>query len=96
MNNKQIIAETAISAGIYTKEQVDDFIRNGKDVPLHTSKGWKSRGNYIIKKGEHGVEAKLWKKKENEEDRKKGNPDSDFFHVKAFLFSENQVEIDEE
>lgn len=97
MTNEQIIADVAISAGIYTAEEIEAFIEEGKEIPLHTFKGWLSRGNYRVKAGEHGIETRLWKKKErkksdseNEEDDKRN-----FYLAKAFLFSENQVVLED-
>ena len=99
MNNVEIIAKEAISAGLYTNEEIEELIKNGKEVPLHTLKGWEARGNYKIKAGSHGIETKLWKikdKKENqdENDSKDENENEKLkFHlVKAVLFYENQVE----
>lgn len=85
MTNAQIIANIAVS--LYGEAAVADMIENGVDIPLHTMKGWESRGEYKVKKGEHGIETKLWKRKKNTEDDGK-----EFYLAKAFLFSKEQVE----
>ena len=101
MTNEQIIAEIAIS--IYGEDVVMDLIEHGKDIPLHTYQGWNQRsgGKLRVKKGEHGIECKLWKKK-NRKDNKEESSDSeedssvpsdrDFYLCKAFLFRADQVE----
>ena len=83
MTNEQIIADAAVSAGLYTSEEIKEFIDDGKDIPLHTVSGWSARGEYRIKPGEHGIETRLWKKRKDE----------GFYLSKAYLFSENQVEL---
>ena len=66
------------------------------------------RGPYKIKKGEHGLETKLWRKRKRKADEKnsKKNEESDaetadnnkdFYLCKAFLFRDDQVEkVDKE
>jgi len=44
MTNEQIIANVAISEGIYTEEEVNNMIEVGKEIPLHTLQGWNARG----------------------------------------------------
>lgn len=61
MTNEQIIAE--IAASIYGEDVVTDMIQNGEDIPLHTVIGWSQRGPFRVKKGEHGLETRLWKKR---------------------------------
>ena len=100
MTNEQIIANTAVAAGIYTEEEIEAFYEAGKEVPFHTLKGWAARGNYRVKAGEHGVEALLWKKKDrnSSEDMEEVSRedtegrDNDFYLVKSYLFSVDQVE----
>lgn len=98
MTNKQIIMEIAFQ--VYGEKSVMQMLENGQEIPLHTMKGWAQRGPYRIKKGEHGIETKLWRKKKNkeqsgEEDQKadtKGNENCDFYLCKSFLFRGDQVE----
>ena len=98
MTNEQIIAD--IAASIYGEDAVMDMIENGEDIPLHTVKGWAARGPYRIKKGEHGIETKLWKKrkKKNQEessDQEESEDDRhnrDFYLAKAYLFTADQIE----
>ncbi len=97
MTNAQIIADVAITMGIYTENQIEEFIKAGREIPLHTYQGWASRGNYKVKKGEHGVETRLWRRKVKT-DKIKDNeePVLEYYLAKAFLFSERQVEKVEE
>ena len=104
MTNEQIIANVAST--IYGEDEVNKMIENGEDIPLHTLKGWEELGNrkgikYKIRKGEHGIECRLWKKKKKKadsEDDKKDCQESliksnrDFYMCKSFLFSGEQVE----
>ena len=98
MTNEQIIAD--IAARIYGEDAVTDMIENGEDIPLHTVKGWVARGPYRIKKGEHGLEARLWKKRKrkdkdastDEEQPAEEASNGDFYMAKAFLFRVDQVE----
>lgn len=74
---------------------------------LHTFQMWKSLG-FKVKKGEHGIETRLWKyNPKNKEQNKKDMPeDADeetkkkynngFYLAKAFLFTKSQVERIEE
>ncbi len=101
MTNQQIIAD--IASSIYGEDAVIRMIENGEDIPLHTVKGWNSRGPYRIKKGEHGIETRLWKKRKKKntdtlvEDENAGETGSDDFYLaKAFLFRKDQVEIVDE
>ncbi|MBQ8946461.1 MAG: hypothetical protein IJ058_06540 [Lachnospiraceae bacterium] len=96
MTNEQIIAD--IAATIYGEDTVMTMLATGEDIPLHTLKGWAARGPFRIKKGEHGLETKLWKKRkdkvassdENENTEEATN--RDFYMAKAFLFRADQVE----
>lgn len=94
MTNEQIIAD--IAASIYGEETVASMIANGEDIPLHTVKGWNERGSYHVKKGEHGIQTRLWKKRKGKKslDVEKGDNkvDNNFFLAKAFLFRADQME----
>lgn len=103
MTNEQIITEIAMQ--VYGEDTVMEMIQNGIEIPLHTLQGWASRGPYKIKKGEHGIETRLWKKKKkkgtkNEEVNENSNNDNeeistnrDFYLCKSFLFRHDQVEL---
>lgn len=104
MTNEEIIAGVAISEGIYTKEEISEMIEAGKEIPLHTLSGWAARGKRIgktikIKKGEHGIETRLWKKKDKKaktEDESADEQDllhREFYLAKSYLFRLDQVEI---
>ena len=96
MTNEQIIADVAITSGIYTAEEVEEMVESGREIPLHTIKGWDARGRKI-KVGEHGIETKLWKKKSKKDGQENDSEvtDKDFYLAKAFLFTKDQVEIKE-
>lgn len=95
MTNQQIIADIAIS--IYGEDAVTSMINNGEDIPLHTLKGWTARGDYKVKKGEHGIETRLWKKRKKRENTETDEEsDGEFYLTKAFLFRREQVETLEE
>ncbi len=69
MTNEQIIQEIAIQ--VYGEDAVMEMLEEGIEIPLHTVQGWASRGPYKIKKGEHGIETRLWKKRKRKDNEKK-------------------------
>ena len=93
MNNKKIIAQIAINQGIYSEEELEDMLSNGQEIPLHTYKGWKDRG-MTVRKGERGLECKLWKKKtaKRNDKNKETSEDEEFYLTKSYLFTKEQVE----
>ena len=99
MTNEQIIAQ--IAARVYGEETVLQMIEEGKEIPLHTVQGWASRGPYRVKKGEHGIECQLWKKKKRKEKQEESqgeentidSTNKDFYLCKSYLFKEDQVEV---
>lgn len=99
MTNEEIIEREAILNGIMTEEDIMLLRSSGLDIPLHTIKGWKERGNYRIKKGEHGIETKLWKKRkrrkttEIKENEVKIQEPGEFYLAKSYLYTSNQVEL---
>ncbi len=92
VTNEQIIADIALS--IYGEDAVTTMLKKGEDIPLHTLKGWMARGNYKVKKGEHGIETRLWKKRKKRENAETDEEsDGEFYLTKAFLFRKDQIEI---
>lgn len=102
MTNEQIIADIATS--VYGEDAVRGMIEKGIELPIHTVAGWKARGPYKIKKGEHGIETRLWKLRKNKGGKIKVNEDNgkdaeqidmnrNFYLTKAFLFRADQVEL---
>lgn len=97
MTNEQIIADIATT--IWGDEAVDEMIRQG-NIPLHTARGWVMIDPaYRIRKGEHGIQTRLWKKrkKKNSSDDEMDDQcqipnNSDFYLAKAYLFRGDQVE----
>jgi len=98
MDNNLLIANAAVAAGIMTQEEVELCIAGGREIPLHTLQGWALRG-YKVRKGEHGIETRLWKKKNrkggnpNEKDGSAADPDgkAQFYLAKSYLFYKDQV-----
>ena len=91
MTNEQIIQDIAVQ--IYGFDAVDQFLCKG-DIPLHTAQGWHLRG-FIIKKDEHGIACRLWKKvrkKSSSEEEQEVESNNDFCLCKAYLFRQDQVE----
>lgn len=101
MTNTQIIIREALMHGLYTPEQIEDYIRSGHTIPLHTFRTWKEAG-YKVKKGEHArVTTMLWKytidhKEVHEGQEVDGVNRPHYYLSKAFLFGEDQVEKIEE
>ena len=105
MNNEQIIASTAIAAGLYSENDVKRIIEESGELPLHSMLGWKHRSpkgfEYRVKKGEHGLECRLWqKRKKKDDDKSSEKPASDndeasrnFYLAKTYLFDESHVEM---
>lgn len=96
MTNEQIIADIAIS--LYGKETVERMLEEFGEIPLHTADYWRRKG-YLIKKSEHGIETKLWKRRKRKDSDKKTDSDDeqevptnrDFYLCKSFLFNSGQV-----
>ena len=101
MNNEQIIQEAALSLGLYTEEEIEDYAMQGESLPFHTFTVWKSKC-MVPKKGVHGYEVHLWKRRKKKEvseedpevideteDMKKGA----YYKTKAILFNKDQVEV---
>lgn len=93
MNNAKIIAQIAICNGLYPEEELKAMLAKGQEIPLHTYKGWKDRG-MTVRKGEQGIECKLWKKKavKKNDDDKESSEDDGFYLTKSYLFTIEQVE----
>ena len=90
MNNEQIIAHIAIESGYLTPERVEELINDGQEIPLHTLQGWAHRG-FDIKKGEHGIEARIWRKRDKNKKEDNEVENRDFYLTKAFLFTADQI-----
>ncbi len=95
MNNEQLIEQAATT--IWGEEAVQEMIKSGKGIPLHTVQGWKELGNYYVRKGEHGLQIRLWRRKKGKGaqegcDETDGVPsEGGFYLAKAFLFREDQM-----
>lgn len=88
MNNNEIIARECIAHGIYSKEEIEKILVEGKDLPVHTISEWSDRG-YSVRKGEHAcITTRLWKMAK----RKTKEDETHFYLAKAFLFKNDQVE----
>ena len=96
MTNEQIIADIAVS--VFGEAAVSEMLDLDGDIGLHTAMGWKARGPYRIKKGEHGIETRLWKKRKRKDppedsENAEASPNAEFYLAKAYLFRKDQVEI---
>ena len=98
MTNTQIIANEVITAGIYTKEQVELFAKKGFTVPVHTYAEWKALGCQVVKGQKAIIETRLWKfsskvvtLKDTDGNETEGY-DNHYYLAKAFLFDIKQVE----
>ena len=95
MSNFEIIANSAIAEGIYTKEQVEAIIGQGFRLPLHTFAEWKRMG-YAVKKGEKArMTCRIWKFTDKEVEQTEDveeQTDSHYYLTKAFFFTREQVE----
>ncbi len=98
MNNEEIIAGVALAA--FGEDYVNEYLQNGQEIPLHTVQGWKARiGDCYVRKGEHGLETRLWKKRkkkgggEEEEEAQGGELElkKDFYLAKSYLFRQDQM-----
>ena len=85
MTNSQIIIQEQETRGI--KEE------------LHTFQMWKSLG-YKVKRGEHGIETRLWKYSNKKKEDAPADADAEtvkkynsgFYLAKSYLFKRSQVE----
>lgn len=91
MRNQQIIEE--IARRIFGQDEVERMLIKGEDIPLHTLHGWRSRGPYRIKKGEHGIETRLWKRKKDGSGETVSEDENTFYLAKAYLFTGDQVTL---
>jgi hypothetical protein len=102
MTNTEIIASEVIAHGIYTKEQVEIFAKEGVVVPVHTYAEWKAFG-FQVKRGEKAIiETRLWRFsskavtiKDNDGNETE-EQDNHYYLAKAFLFDIKQVEKEAE
>lgn len=44
MTNEQIIANSAVAAGIFTQEEAEAYFSHGMRLPIHTFAEWKNHG----------------------------------------------------
>ena len=98
MTNLTIIANEAIHAGHYTKEQIETLLEQTGTIPLHTFAEWKRLG-YSVKKGAKAViTTYLWKFAKKtmtvpQPDNEEAEIDaSHYYKTKAYLFTLDQVE----
>lgn len=97
MTNEQIIANSAVAAGIFTQEEAEAYFSHGMRLPIHTFAEWKNHG-YMAKKGEHAaLTVSIWKPKTSKKKDEKNveadkEENSGFFLTTAYLFTKQQVE----
>ena len=95
MTNEQIIIQIAES--VFGEDTVISMIENGEDIPLHTLQRWNDKG-FRVKKGEHGLETRLWKKRKKkassdaeEESASEEPANRNFYMARAYLYRGDQV-----
>lgn len=97
MTNEQIIANSAVAAGIFTQEEAEAYFSHGMRLQIHTFAEWKNHG-YMVKKGEHAaLTVSIWKPKTSKKKDEKNveadkEENSGFFLTTAYLFTKQQVE----
>ena len=94
MKNQQIIEE--IAKTIFGSEEVERMIQAGEDIPLHTLQGWRSLGPYMVKKGEHGIETRLWKRRKEDGNCEGTEEETTFYLAKSYLFTADQMVLAEQ
>ncbi len=82
MKNKQRIIEACLLHNVYTPEEMQELLEQGKEPEVHTKTYWRGKGKQP-KEGIEGIKTKLWKKKEGEDK---------YFLVDAELYSASMVE----
>ena len=61
MTNTTIIVNAALDAGIFTEEQIKQYLESIGELPLHTFNGWKERG-FVVRKGQKAaLKCDIWK-----------------------------------
>ena len=94
VRNQQIIEE--IARRVFGQDAVEQMLMKGEDIPLHTLQGWRSQGPYSVKKGEHGIETRLWKRKKDGSGETVSEDENSFYLAKSYLFTKDQVTIEEQ
>lgn len=95
-SNEQIITDIAIQ--LFGEDEVDKMLEEEGEIGLHTADYWRRKG-FLVKKGEHGYETRLWKKRKRKDKKDEAADDTDndevinrdFFLAKSFLFTSSQV-----
>lgn len=97
MTNYEIITTTAITEGIFTKEEARPYLEEGLRLPIHTFQEWHNLG-YMVKKGEKAkMTCKIWKYSSKnvhtddstEEEQK---PQGHYYLTNAYFFTKEQVQ----
>ena len=102
MDNITLIVKAALNAGIFTENQVKQYLQESGDIPLHTFKGWKERG-YNVRKGQKAkLKCDIWRykkqvntvpaKKENGEETEQEIDTSHYYKKLSAFFTGEQVE----
>lgn len=94
MTNVEIIAHSAIAAGLYSKEEVEAIFAAGNILPLFTYAEWSARG-FQVRKGEKAkLVCDIWrhKDKKKEQDSSEEVDESSFYKKKAHFFGREQVD----
>ncbi len=94
MDNNGIILNEAVLSGFFTQEEVDGLVSSGEYIPFHTFSTWKRMG-FVPRKGSHGWETRLWRKKPAKKDDGEDDAatnEAGYYLAKSFLFHISQCD----
>ena len=89
MKNSEIIADAALKAGIYQKEEIDHIMKEKGELPIHTATMWLQLGKKVKPGEEPCAYARLWRFRPADSGE---DTDSGFFAAKSALYKDDQVE----
>lgn len=95
MTNFNIIYNELINNGVYTQEELDQFINMCMALPVNTYQEWQKLG-YKINKGEKAIlKTFIWKpktpKKQNEDEKQEEINELEYFKKYSYFFDYRQV-----
>ena len=92
MTNFKIIMNSAIQNGIFTQQQIENFLSKNTHPPIFTYQEWQKQG-FQVKKGEKAkMTCEIWMPKKQTQEEIENNEEKEFFVKKAYFFTQEQVE----
>lgn len=92
MTNFKIVMNEAINAGLFTKEEIENFISKNQHPPIFTYQEWQKQG-FQVKKGEKAkLTCKIWKPKRTKKEEQNEEDTGEFFLKMSNFFIFEQVE----